>query len=434
MKKIAVVGGGITGLTCAYKLASAGYKVILLEAEKEVGGLAGVIKIDNFYLAKYYHHFFRSDKEALKLLQELSLKLNWLPSQVGIWLGGKAYKFSTPKDLLKFSPFSLRDKWKFGLGVIKARFIKEWLPLEEKTSQEWLTEIMGDRAYKIIWEPLLRSKFGSVYSNISASWIWGKIKLRGSSRSSCTQQEELGYLEGSLVRLLDKLVDKIKSNGGEVKTNWEVKEISKVEDKFVLTSNNEKLSDINKVIVTTSPAILSRKAPFLPSEYKKQLESISYQGVICMLIETDTSLSSIYWLNIAEENFPFGGIIEQTNFIHPDNYGGRKFLYISRYISTSDEMWEKSATELLDLFLPYLKEINPNFNRKNILNYYLFKDAYAQPVVEKFYSRKILPFSTPFDGLYLVSMCQIYPQDRGVNYAVELAGKFLKDFTSQIKQ
>ncbi len=133
-----------------------------------------------------------------------------------------------------------------------------------------------------------------------------------------------------------------------------------------------------------------------------------------------------YWLNIGSKHFPFLAIVEHTNFMDKKYYNNEHIVYVGNYLPLEHPYYKKDAVDLIREFYPYLKTINPEFDRKWINRAYLFKAPFAQPVIPLNYSKIIPSLETPIQGLYLANIQQVYPWDRGTNYAVELGEKVAK--------
>jgi len=426
--RIGIVGCGITGLTAAYELAKKGHEVELFEASDSVGGIAEAVKMDGFYLEKYYHHFFKSDIHVLSLLEELGLgsRLLWKQSRMGYYSGNKAYDFGTPQSLLRFKPLPLMDKFRFGLSVLKLMAVKDWHALENVTARDWLVSSAGERAFRTVWKPLLVTKFGEEYDKVSMAWMWGKIRLRGTSKEN--GKEMLGYIDGSSSVLFERLTEVLSGKGVKINLNCKVKAIKKAGETFTLETEKCRgdqwspsgvTANFDRVLAAVPlPVFGELAAEMLPKDYLDNIRAIRHTSVICMVLILKTPFSPFYWLNIGDEGIPFGGLIEHTNLLDKSLYNNRNILYISNYLYKTDKYYGMSSKELLQEYLPQLKKINPEFDESWIEAVYTYKDEYAQPVIKCGYSRLKPEFRTPVEGLYTAGMCNIYPEDRGVNYAV----------------
>lgn len=424
--RIAIIGGGITGLTAAYELAKRGDEVSLFESDPDLGGQAATFPVEGTRLEKFYHHIFVSDREMIALIEELGLgeKMRWLPSKVGIYYEGQIYDFVTPFDLLRFRPLGLLQRLRTGIVTLYLQRFADWRNLEDITALEWVRRNVGRQPYEVIFRPLLRGKFGQYADEISMAWLWSKFKHRVASRGPGMQRELLGYMGGSFQPLIDRLAERIVELGGKIYPGTPVK-------KVVIEGNKVMGLEIGKgetsvdhrfpLVVATVPSfVLLDIAPGLPAEYEARLRQVDYLGAVCLVLSLKEPLSRIYWLNISDTSFPFVGAIEQTNFISPDVYKGKHIVYLSNYLPRHDHRYHLPPEELLSTYLPFLKGINPAFDEGWIEGLRLFRADAAQPVITCDYRERIPPLWTPVEGLYLANTSQIYPEDRGMNYNVRL--------------
>lgn len=417
--QVTIVGGGFTGLTAAYKLLKNGIKVTILEAESEIGGLAAAFDVEGEKLDRFYHHWFTNDLEVMGLINELGLndRVEINPTNTGVYYANNFFKLSTPWDLLNFTPLGFVDRIRLGLLALRARRVKDWKSLEKKTAQEWLRELGGEEVYRIVWQPLLKGKFGPYAEQVSAVWFWNKLKLRGGSRGK-GGEERLAYFKGGFVALAEALANRIKELGGRIELNTPVTQIDSRNGIWTaLTPHGDITSD--RVIVTTAlPLIADMVRSWADQIYIDSLERIQYIGNICLVLELDRPLSKTYWLNVNDPSFPFVGVIEHTNFERPETYGGRHIVYLSKYLPHTDNLYSMSADDFLDFALPFLKTMFPTIDRSWILAHHLWRARWSQPVVEKDYSKLIPTECGPIEGFHICSMAQIYPEDRGTNYAI----------------
>lgn len=416
---VAVIGGGFTGLTAAYELVKKGIKVKLIEKEPEIGGLAAAFEMSGFKLDRFYHHWFTNDQKVMALIQELDLidHVEAHQTNTGIFYKNAFYKLSTPMDVLKFTPLSIVDRFRLGLLALRARRVKDWMSLENKTAREWLCDLGGEEVYRIIWEPLLKGKFGIYAERVSAVWFWNKLKLRGGSRGY-RGEERLAYFKGGFCVLAEALAKKIVELGGKIEINSPVDSVSPHDGAWIISTNNKQIK-ADKVIITTAlPIFAGLIQSWACADYIKKINRIQYIGNICLVLELDRPLSNTYWLNVNDPDFPFVGVIEHTNFINPEKYGGRHIVYLSKYLRHTDPIYSMNADDFLEYSIPYLKKIYPNLNRSWIKNHILWKAKWSQPIVGKHYSQFIPDKAGPMEGLYISSMAQIYPEDRGTNYAI----------------
>ena len=430
--KIAILGAGATGLTAAYYLTKKRHDVTIYERDYFVGGHASTFDIDGFPLEKGYHHWFTSDNDIIELCKEIGLEktINWFPSSVGTLYGGKIYNFSSPIDLLKYTPLSPLNRIRLGFSALRIRFIKNWTEVENITAVEWLQRNAGKKAFKAFWEPMLRGKFGEKhYQEVGMAWVWGKMNTRFASRKGVSK-EMLGYPDGSFKKVFDTLLNKTISQGAKIVMSTPV-------NKIKVSSNNLQGIEVGKdntfikydaVIATTPSHIFNIITEGLSDDYRKKLATVPYMSAVLLILVLDRPLSNIYWLNVADRDIPFVGVIEHTNLVGTENYNGKHIVYLSNYLTRDSEMYQMNEQRLLDNYLPHITKINPNFDESWILNKYHFKIDGAQPIIGKNYSSSIPTHSTGIANLYLANTTQIYPEDRGTNYSVKM-GHQVADIT-----
>ena len=425
--RIGIIGGGVAGLAAAYELTKAGHFAEVFEQADFLGGQASTFDVFGGRLEKGYHHLFTSDTEITQLIDELGLghQLHWLESSVGFYHEGKIWDFASPLDLLKFKPLSFLQRIRVGFRTLRLQKKKSYREFESVTAQEWLRRHMGKKGYEVIWEPMLRGKFGEYHDKIGMTWIWNKVTLRVASRKGAGQVEHLGYPMGSFGEVIDVLAERIVQQGGVVHSSASVNQIVETDGtattlEIQLQGAEVERREYDAVIATTPSYIFKRLAPPMPAEYQSKLEGIDYLSAVLMVLVMDRPFTNKYWLNIADQDMPFVALIEHTNLIDRELYGGKHILYISNYPNRDSDLYRKSAEELMELFVPHLQKINPEFERSWVIEYHHHRVDGAQPIVGVNYGAGIPDHRTPIQGLYLANTTQIYPEDRGTNYSVRM--------------
>ena len=448
--RVAVVGAGVTGLVAAYRLAESGYRVEVFERWPGLGGQGATVDVgDGVLLERYYHHWFTSDRHMRDLYDELGMgaDIEWRPSTMGMWIDGKLWPFGSPLDLLRFKPMPLLSRVKMGRTVLRVQKKEtDVAPFESRTARDWVLEAMGQPAWDKVWGPMLNAKFGDRADDISAAWLWGKLSLRRQVSGEERKQEKLGYPRGSFEGLYRTLVEEIEERGGQVHIDRPVQRIARRQPSgfwvwpgapgSFRTGIDPREFPVEVVepehfdaVVATVPndvfelLLDDELRDELAAGYVGMLRSAEYQTALCLLLEIDDSFSPYYWINVADRDIPFIGLIEQTNFVDPERYGGRRFLYVANYVAHDDALLDLDPDELIARYVPGLQRINPGFDPASIRARWLFREAAAQPVVTVGYHERIPPLDTGAPGLVLANTTQIYPEDRGTNYSVRLGGQ-----------
>lgn len=418
---VAVIGGGVTGLTAAYRLLQRGFRVRLLEAGDELGGLVRTFEVAGEPVECFYHHLFASDTSAVRLFDELGVgdKLEWRPSRVGMLREGRVYPFTSALDLLRFAPLRLSERIKLGLTAMRLRGERSGAQFEDITAAEWLRRELGEKTLDVVWAPLLRGKFGEMWEHVVMTWLWNKVRTRFSSRRGrWSRSEVLGHMSGSFGAWTSALVERLRDLGCEIETGAPVARIVSDRGRIGIERESETVS-FDSVVATVSNDVIERIAPDLMDAYSAKLRGTRYQDGICLVLMLDRQLTDYYWLNINDPDVPFVALVEHTNLVDADRYGGRHIVYVSNYVDRDAPITREDADEVLRMYAPYLKRISPAFDESWVAERHLFHARDAQPVFTVGAGRRVPGHRTPVPGLYLANMAQIYPQDRGQNYAIE---------------
>jgi protoporphyrinogen oxidase len=417
---VVVVGGGFGGLSAAWELSRRGIQVTVCEADEEVGGLAGSFEVGGTRLEKFYHHWFTSDTHVLELARELGTADQVLhrPTRTGMYYAHRLFRLSSPADLLRFTPLSLAGRLRLGLLTLRARLVSEWRELEHITAQDWLLRLGGAEVYDVVWRPLLEGKFGAYAPEVSAVWFWNKLKLRGGSRGQ-GGREVLAYYRGGFAALSERLAAEICRWGGQIRLESPVTGLLVREDRVAGVRTARGPIPADAVLATPAlPIVADMVEPHAGPEYTASLRRIRYLANICIVLELDRSLSETYWLNVNDPGFPFVGEIEHTNFEPAESYSGRRLVYLSRYLPETDELYQMNDAGVISYCLGHLQRMFPALRPEWVRAAHVWRARYAQPVVVRQYGGLIPAMETPLPGLFLSSMAQIYPEDRGTNYAI----------------
>jgi protoporphyrinogen oxidase len=429
---IAIIGAGVAGLTAAYELSKDAHRIVVYEASDAVGGLASGFKDEGWEwpLERFYHHWFASDDAVIDLIEKLgaSDRLFFRWPTTSFYHEGQIYPLDSPVPWLKFLPMSqvhravrvlqfkplpFVDRLRIGLSAFYLTLTKDWRPLERTTAHEWMCRKVGERAYNLWWKPLLVGKFGDYYQDVNMAWLWARAYKRTA---------QLGYFVGGFQAFADLLAEAVRSQGADIRLKAPIGAIEALPEGGLMVRAPGGDECFDRVIATVSPGLLARLTPALPDTYLEGLRQLKSMGAVVLILALKQQLTDgHYWVNLPkDEGFPFLALVEHTNYIDAGHYGGDHLVYCGDYLKPDHEYFSLSHAELLERFLPALARFNPNFKPEWVRKSWLFREKYAQPVPPLNHSRNIPDLATPVPGLYWASMSQVYPWDRGTNYAVEI--------------
>jgi protoporphyrinogen oxidase len=428
---IAIVGAGFSGMAAAYDLTRAGHHVTIFESDDHVGGLAAGFKDPGWEwsVEKFYHHWFASDKHMLGLIKELGLQDKVLfPRPLTVmYYNGRFYPFDSIIKALLFPGLGFGlNKIRFGLVGIFLRLTNNWKPLEKVTVDAWMRKWAGEKVYTMMWEPLVIGKFGErLYRQVNMAWMWARLKARTT---------RLGTFKGGFQNFAELFAARLREMGVEIRLQAPVVLIEHPAGTTRVTVHGGSTEQFDRILVTLSPEAMTRLVPSLPEDYLHGLRNMKSMGavVITLALKHQLSEQGYYWYNLPKSaGYPFLALVEHTNFVPADKFGGDHIVYLGDYLEPDHEYFHLSQEELLDRFLPALKMFNPKFERDWVRKAWLYRTAYAQPVPLVGHSQNIPAIKTPVDGVYFASMSQVYPWDRGTNFAVEIgrraAGMILEE-------
>lgn len=397
--RVVIIGAGFTGLASAYRLSQAGIEVTVLEKENQPGGLAIGFKDPSWdwSLEKHYHHLFVSDYAIRQLASQINHPIFFSRPKTSTYISNQISQLDSPLSLLKFSHLSLAGRLRSAMALAFLKINPFWGPLESVTASNFIQKTMGPKVWSGLWEPLFSGKFGNFAGDISATWFWARIHKRSSA---------LGYPGGGFQSLADSIASACAKGGVKIKYGVSVDKISSLQkeyDKVICTLPTPQFSKISGIV------------------YPK-LQGIGAVNLVLSLSNTFLT-DGTYWLNINDRTLPFLAVVEHTNFVSPTHYGGDHLLYVGNYLPPTHKYFSYSAQELVHEFFPYLKKINPDFTLSQIKKSWVWTAPFAQPIVDLNYSQRLPALATQIDNVYLANIQQVYPWDRGTNYAVELGNR-----------
>ena len=423
-KKVAVLGAGPMGLAVAYQLARDGHHPVVYEADDRIGGMTAAFDFSGLSIERYYHFHCISDHAFLKVLDELGLaeKMHWVPTKMGYWYLNQLQAWGNPIALLKFRGLGFIAKFRYGFHAFLSTKRDDWKPLDKVDAVRWIQGWVGPEAYEVLWRRLFDYKFYDYTSNLSAAWIWSRIRRIGRSRYSLFK-EKLGYLEGGSETLLQGMHADIKKSGGEVRLRTPVTKVI-IEDgvvKGVETLNG--VESFDTVISTIPLPYVPKVMPDLPESVLSQFKAVKNIAVVCVIVKLRKSLTENFWLNTNDPDMDIPGIVEYSN-LRPLEY---PIVYVPFYMPGEHPKFSEPDEAFLEKVRKYFKKINPNLKDEDFLDIRASRYRFAQPIGIPGYLETIPDAKLAIDGLWVADTSYYYPEDRGISESIDFGRKMAKD-------
>lgn len=422
-KRIAILGSGPMGMAVAYQLVREGCQPVVFEADDRVGGMTASFDFSGLRIERYYHFHCISDHAFLEILDELGLqqKMHWVQTRMGYYYQGKVMPWGNPIALLKFSGLGFLSKFRYGLHAFLSTKRKDWRPLDKLEATSWIKRWIGKQAYEVLWSKLFEYKFYDYAEELSAAWIWSRIRRIGNSRYDLFR-EKLGYLEGGSETLLTAMKDFIESNGGVFRLSSPVNRIVIKQGKIKGVEVDNAFEAFDTVISTVPLPFLPRLIPDLPENILCRFREIKNIAVVCVIARLRKSTTENFWLNVNDPDMDIPGLVEYTNLRPLDDH----IIYVPFYIPAEHPKYQEPDQKFLDKVRLYLKTINPDLKDEDFLAMRASRYRYAQPICQPGYLDRLPPFDMPVKGLWAADTSYYYPEDRGISESIEFGRMLAK--------
>lgn len=433
---IAVVGGGITGMTIAEVLRNNGKDVLLIEKEDRLGGQCRSVEKDDINLDRFYHAFYPNDFHLFALLKKLNLlsEIVNIKAKHGFFSNGQMYSLNSIKDLLFFRHLSLIERAKLGWTLWKGSKIKDWSFMQNRSSKDWLIRTGGIKVYNKFWEPMLRSKFREGVHNLSGVDIGDRINRLNKGnvthkiKKRKVSKSRICYLKGKLFRMIKSYENLLQDKGVIINRRSRVEKIASVENNKIGLIINHQLNLFEKVFFALPTPFFASMIPKEFPEYKKQIETIQYMGNVCLILIVKKPLMPFYVLAVNDRKVPFTAVIGSSNLYDVEEFNGHHVYYITQYFFKDLSIYRLSEKEIFNEFLKYLRSLFPDIE-ENIKAYLVTKVRYAEP----YYSLGFKPpeTKTPIPGVYLATGAQVYPSLPTIDSSIENAARAVLSVLNQ---
>jgi protoporphyrinogen oxidase len=423
-KRIAVLGAGPMGLAVAYQLALDGHQPIVFEADDRIGGMAAPFDFSGLNIERYYHFHCTSDDAFLQLLEELGLadRMHWVSTKMGYWYQGELQPWGNPVALLKFRGLSMIAKFRYGLHAFLCTKRTDWKPLDDVEATGWIKRWVGPEAYEVLWRKLFEYKFYDYSDNLSAAWIWSRIRRIGRSRYSLFK-EKLGYLDGGSDTLLQAMRTAIVEQGGEVRLKTPASRIVMEDGKVRGVEAHGQFEAFDTVISTIPLPYIPQVAPDLPRDLLDRFESVRNIAVVCVIAKLKKPVSANFWVNINDPDMDIPGLVEYSN-LHPL---GQSIVYVPFYMPGDHPKFADADSVFVDKVRAYLKTINPSLEDEDFLDIHASRYRFAQPICEPGFLRRLPSPKLPVKGLWVADTSYYYPEDRGISESIDFGRNMARE-------
>ncbi len=410
--KVAILGGGIMGISLGYFLSRQGVEVEIFEASPVLGGLAGpLILPDGAQVDRFYHAILSSDAHLNQLCRELGIadRLRFNETKMAFYYQGRLHSMNNIVEFLRFPPLGWIDRFRLGLTVLYAQFVRDWRSLEGVSVEDWLIRLGGRRTYENIWRPLLRAKFDGSFQDTPATYIWSRLVRVKSTRGGASQKESAGYLIGGYATLMKAMAERIEAAGSVIHLRRPVQEVVIENGRAVGLRIDGQVRRYDAVAATMQVPVFRRLIPNAGDDYHAFLQRAPYLGIVCPLLVLDRPLTDFWTVNITDERNPFTGVIETTSYIDPAHVGGHHLVYLPKYTAPGSDWQSKPDDEIREIWLSNLEQMFPNFDRAHVRYFLVHREKFVEPLHGLNQTDLIPAVETPIQDLYLATTAQIYP-------------------------
>jgi protoporphyrinogen oxidase len=424
-QRIAVLGAGPMGLAVAYQLARDGHEPVVYEADDRVGGMAAHFDFSGTSIERYYHFHAISDHAFLKVLDELGLssKMHWVATRMGYWFRNEVQEWGNPVALLKFRGLGFAAKFRYGLHAFLSTKRDDWKPLDHVEASGWIKRNVGAEAWEVLWRRLFDYKFYDYSDNLSAAWIWSRIRRIGRSRYNLFK-EKLGYMDGGSATLLEAMRADIEQHGGIVRLKTPVTKVVIEDGKVKGVEAAGEFDAFDKVISTIPLPYVPRVMPDLPPATLDAFRAKKNIAVVCVIAKLKKPVTENFWLNTNDEEMDIPGLVEYTN-LRP--MGDRHIVYVPFYMPGEHPKFAEPDQAFLDKVKRYLMKINPTLRDADFVDMRASRYRYAQPICEPGYLDRLPPAKLPVGGLWVADTSYYYPEDRGISESIDFGRKMARE-------
>jgi len=432
--RIAIIGGGFTGMALAYRLAHRGHAVTVFERDTQVGGLATYHDYGPFVWDRFYHCILPSDTHLIRFLSDVGLgdHLRWARTLTGFYVDEQFYSVSSSLEFLRFPLVGLWGKIRLAATLLYCARIRDWRRLERISVEDWLIRTCGRTTYEKLWKPLLLAKLGESYRRVSAVFIWAYITRLFSARDASARREQLGHVSGGYRAVFTRLETLIRSAGGAIRLGVAVKRIEPRPEGGLWVVHDQHRDAFDKVIFTSPVNVLQSVAAPELVRVAGGRGGVEYLGVVCGVLVTRKPLVPYYIVNIADGRIPFTGVIGMSSLVSPRELAGYHLTYLPKYVLSDDSLLRDSDDHLRRVFSDGLRVMFPGLDADDIQSLHINRAFKVQPLQVLDYSTLVPHVSTLHADFFVLNTAQFVNSTLNNNEVARAVDEFLRDYGDRL--
>lgn len=431
--KVAVIGGGLMGLAAAWRLGAMGHRVTVYESAPQVGGLTSWHDYGPFVWDRFYHVILPSDTALLRFVREIGLgdELCWVRSRTGYFVDGGFHGLSNNAEFLKFAPLTMWSKLRLAFTILYCARLRDWKALEREPLEHFLVRLSGRATFDKFWKPLLLAKLGTHYRRTSAVFIWTYIRRLYSARDGAGSKEQLGYVRGGYKRIFDRLQQRIRAGGGDVRVQAAVESIAAAAGGGIELRCAGKVEHFDKVVATTPVGMLRQLCDASLLALPPSDRDVEYLGVVCVAVLTRQPLTPYYVLNVADDQVPFTGVIGMSTIVDTAQTAGLYLTYLPKYVLSDDAMLQQDDETISREFMAALRRMYPSFPMQDVVGVHVNRARRVQPLQVIGYSSLVPQARTLHEDLLVLNTAQFVNNTLNNNEVIRSVEQFLAEHAEQ---
>jgi protoporphyrinogen oxidase len=428
-RSVAIVGGGLLGVTAALRLASAGIRPVLFERSADLGGLAGAVDLGGRRVDRFYHVVLPGDDRVLGLAADMGIaELRFRPVGVGFYGAGRFTSMSSVRELATFPLLGPLERARLAAFVARCQTIGDHRRLDETPLLPWLRRLCGRGVVERLWLPLLDSKFDGRVDDLPATYLWARTRRMSGARDR-TGHEIMGWVPGGYERLVEAVAARVRRLGGTLHARCAVDRIVAGPGRPTGVVVGGRFEPFDQVLSTLTPP---QRGGLLDVAGRLPADGCRYLGVACLVLRTRRSISPYYTLNITEPGVGLTTVVETTHVVDPDHAGGT-LVYVARYVDPGHEDLARDADAVAADYLARARMLFPALTDAAILDSTLQRARIVEPV-HRLGSAGRPAEHFPVAGLALASTADVYPEIVNGQAVIGVADRVAAGIASRLSE